>query len=307
MLFISENIKDLLNEYGLSPKKSLGQNFLLNKDIIKKIVQAGEVGNDDVVLEVGGGFGVLTEELAKKAGKVIVIEKDDKLAEYLKEKFKGNKNVEIVHGDVLKIGSDQLAEMVSRVDPSAPFSNLSAPSFAEYSYGVARRDDNYKIIANLPYQITSHFLKKFLTAENKPKSIVLMLQKEVVERILAKKGQMSLLALSVQYFGKPKKIMTVSKNNFYPKPKVDSAVIKIDVYDNKSRDAKSCVSDENIFKLAKAGFGQKRKQLKNNLKNLGFGEQQAVEALKKIGLKENIRAQELGVDDWERLAETLPS
>ena len=277
------SVKELLSEYGLSPKKHLGQNFLINKNLPEKIVMAGEVSSSDTVLEVGGGFGVLTEKLAQAAKEVIVVEKDETLALVLKEKFKNNKNVKIIKGDILKTDLSEL--------------------------------ENYKIIANLPYQISSIFLKRFLSAKNKPNLIVLMLQKEVVERILAKPGKMNLLALSVQFFGKPKKIMDVSKNNFYPVPKVDSAVIRIDIKDvGNNKDIIDNLSqlswpspslEEKMFRLAKVGFGQKRKQLKNNLKNLEIPEEQILGAFKKIGLKDSVRPQELSVENWIELTKLL--
>lgn len=255
-----DKTKKILEQYGLSPKKYLGQNFLINPEIVKKIVSAGNVGKKDTVLEVGGGLGVLTEKLAEKAGQVIVVEKDPSLVKVLADIFKNKKNVKIIHQDALNFEMKQGA---------------------------------YKIVANLPYQISSNFIRRFLEHENKPQLMVLMLQKEVVERILAKPGQMNLLALSVQYFSEPKKVMSVSKNNFYPVPKVDSAVIKIDKIKN--------IESRNLFKIAKAGFSQKRKQLKNNLKSIGITEKKTVLALKKINLNEKIRAQELSVEDWERL------
>ena len=217
-----------------SPRgKHLGQHFLVNKKIVEDIVRAGEVSKKDIVLEVGPGKGVLTEALAEKAKKVIAVEKDSILVEFLKEKFSKYRNVEIVLGDILKTDIK--------------------------NYGLRTMD--YKLIANIPYYITSHFLRLFLSqAELRPSLMVLMLQREVAERIVARDGRESLLSLSVKAYGEPKIIKIVRRGNFSPPPKVDSAIINITI---KHSVFNSYV--EKILNLARHAFQQKRKMLRQSL------------------------------------------
>ncbi|MDD5033069.1 MAG: 16S rRNA (adenine(1518)-N(6)/adenine(1519)-N(6))-dimethyltransferase RsmA [Candidatus Pacebacteria bacterium] len=242
--------------------KRLGQHFLNTsaggKKIIADIIEAAELKKTDIVLEVGPGKGVLTEALLEKAKKVIAIEKDEKLVEFLKEKFFGRKNLQLTCGDILKI------------------ENLKIK--------------NFKIVANIPYYITSRFLRKFLTARDQPETMVLMIQKEVAERICAKNKKESLLSISVKAYGNPKIARGVSAGNFSPPPKVDSAVIKIE---NISRNFfhQNGIGEEKFFETVKKGFSQKRKMLKNNLKI-------SSEALARCGLSEKARAEDLNLKDW---------
>jgi len=266
----------------VSPKKSLGQHFLINPRILDKIVTAAEISKEDTILEVGPGIGNLTEKLAEKAGWVIAVEKDRRLIEELRKKFK-NKNVEIIEGDVL---------------------NQSAAEKAIAFIGA-----NYKIVGNIPYYITSNLLRTIFdprsrTSSNsvrygarkwpRPKLIVLTIQKEVAQRITAKPPKMNLLAVSVQFFSEPKIVSYVSKENFRPRPKVDSAIIRL-----KPRGKLPIDDAEKLFKLVRAGFSQKRKQLKNNLnKILG---PKTIEVLIKAGINPESRAEELTVSDWLRI------
>ena len=210
-------IKNLCKELDIRPTKSKGQNFLIDGNILNKIVQAADLKKTDTVLEVGPGLGCLTMELAKRAGKVISVELDRKLAAYLREMIQEYNNVEIVEGDILKLGVRGPANRAGRQG--------SGTAYSLFPVG-------YKIVANLPYNITSRFLRKFLTAENKPSEMVLMIQKEVAQRICAKAGDMSLLAVSVQYYGQPKIVDYVSKNCFWPSPEVDSAILRVKLRDN---------------------------------------------------------------------------
>jgi len=256
----------------------LGQNFLTSKNIVEKIIKAADIKPTDVILETGPGKGILTEALLKKAKKVIAVEKDPLLVDFLKQKFSNAKNLELIHGDILKIDHWKLIE------------------------NCKLKIKNFKIVANIPYYITSHFLRKFLEAENQPELMVLMVQKEVAERIIAKPPKMNLLALSVQVYGQPKIITKVSKNHFSPQPKVDSAIIKIS---NISRDffnVRSSTSnslEKRFFEIVKKGFAHKRKTLKNNL-NLSKTEF-LTKALKKRGLSEKARAQELSLEGWKSI------
>ncbi|MDO8496543.1 MAG: 16S rRNA (adenine(1518)-N(6)/adenine(1519)-N(6))-dimethyltransferase RsmA [bacterium] len=263
----------------IQAKKSLGQNFLINPHIIDKIVSAAEVSKDDIILEVGPGTGNLTMELAKKAKKVIAVEKDHRLIEYLREHLNNeHKNIEIIEGDILKMLPDH----------------------------CSLNSCGYKIVANIPYYITSHFLRNILESADwrmaQPKLIVLTIQKEVAQRIIAKPPHMNLLALSVQYYSEPEIIGYISKNNFRPVPKVDSAIIRL----NPKSEARNLKQTEEIFKVMRAGFSEKRKQLAPMLsKKLGINKDTVLEAFKKNELKETARAEELSLNQWQELAKIL--
>jgi len=266
-----DKTKQICQKYNIKPSRSKGQNFLVRENIYDKIVEIADLNSDDVVLEVGPGLGFLTERLARKAKKVIAVELDDKLAEVVGERMKeqGMENVEIINDDILKI--------ISKVE--------------------SRKS---KVVANLPYNITSIFLRKILASKTyklKPKSLTLMLQKEVAERIAARPSKMSKLAVSVQFYADAKIIDYVGKENFWPQPKVDSAIIKI-----VGTGHCSVQNEKEFFRLVKYGFSAKRKMLKNNL---AAGYQikpvEAAELLKIADFRQNIRAQELSVENWLKL------
>jgi len=181
---IIEQIRKISQTYDIKPAKSKGQNFLINPEVIKKIVAGAEVNLQDTILEVGPGLGILTEELVKKAGKIISVELDEKLLAFLRVKFVGVSNLELLKSDILKVPDQQLPKT------------------------------EYKVVANIPYNITSILIKKFLTSTRKPSAMTLLIQKEVAQRICAKPGQMSLLAVSVQLYGQPQIIDYVTKENF---------------------------------------------------------------------------------------------
>ncbi len=288
-----EQTKELCRLYDIKPARSKGQNFLIEEKIYDDIVDAADLKSDDVVLEVGPGLGFLTAKLAKKAKRVIAVELDNKLAEVLHiglmaqginpakssevgilpeaKLFDRVKNVEVINEDILQF--------------------INKPSFAK---------GGYKIVANLPYNITSIFLRKFLSeTENKPELTVLMLQKEVAERIIAKPGKLSLLAISVQCYAKPEIIQIVAKENFWPEPKVDSAVVKISLYPKPFLNKEK---EKDFFQLVKFGFSAKRKMLKNNLA-AGFkiNQNEAENKITAAGFNPKIRAQELSVSDWLKL------
>lgn len=241
----------------------LGQNFLKSKKIARKIVNAGKIKPKDVVLEVGPGKGILTEILLEQASRVIAVEKDPLLVEYLRKKFATHKNIEIIEGDILKLETKSF--------------KLKAGS--------------YKIVANIPYYITSHFLKKFLEAEHQPLSMALTIQKEVAQRIVSVPPQMSLLSLSVQVYGKPKIIDFISKNEFSPVPKVDSAIL---IIENISKEFFESINERKFFNLLKNGFSHKRKLLLNNIHS-------NPEIFDKCELSPKIRAQELSLENWKCL------
>jgi len=280
-----EQTKELCRLYDIKPVRSKGQNFLIEEKIYDDIVAAADLKPDDVVLEVGPGLGFLTAKLAKQVDRVVAVELDDNLAEVLRTGLiaQGIKNVEVVNEDILKI--------------------LDKPLKSPFLKG------SYKIVANLPYNITSIFLSKFLSeTENKPELTVLMLQKEVAERITAKPGKLSLLAISVQFYAKPEIIQIVSAENFWPKPEVGSAIVKISPHPNPQPDiglAGLLIKEgreKDFFRLVKFGFSAKRKMLKNNLA-AGFkiSQDEAENKITAAGFNSKIRAQELSVADWLKL------
>lgn len=257
----------------IRPSRSKGQNFLVNEDIYDQIVAAADISSDDVVLEVGPGLGFLTEKLARVAKKVLAVELDDKLYKILQERLnkQGVGNVEVINADILDI-----------VGKTHPVLQTLIPR------------GELKVVANLPYNITSVFLRKALSGEKKPASLTLMLQKEVAERIVAQPPKMSLLAVSVQFYANPEIVFSVPRGDFWPAPEVDSAVIKLDV-----RNTKLEVEEKRFFQLVKFGFSSKRKMLKNNLAaGYRISTQAAEELIKTAGFSEKIRAQELSVADW---------
>jgi len=263
--------KNYCQENNIKPARSKGQNFLVDESVYDEIVAAAKISSDEVVMEVGPGLGFLTEKLAEVANKVVTVELDDKLFGLLEARLKekGQKNIEAINMNVLDF------------------------NIKEWDY-----KKNYKIVANLPYNITSVFLRKFLSAKSQPHSFVLMLQKEVAERIAAKPGKMSLLAVSVQFYADAEIVLKVGREKFWPAPEVDSAVIKITT--RKNIDKK--IDEKSFFRLVKFGFSAKRKMLKNNLAS-GFhlSQEEVMEKIKKAGFGEKVRAQELGVEDWVKL------
>ena len=255
----------------INPKKSLGQNFLRDQEILEKIIKSADLKADDFVIEVAPGEGVLTEKLAKKVASVLAIEIDQNLIPTLEKKFKANNKIKIINDDILKINLENLTSK-----------------------------KNYKVIANIPYYITSKIIRLFLESTTPPSEMILMVQKEVAERIVAKPGKMSLLAVSVQYYAKAELLFEVPRDSFFPIPEVDSAILKISgIKKNKSATKK-------FFQVVRAGFSAKRKTLLNNISNgLQLEKKLVEEKLKTIDLKPTARAQELSLSDWEKLSEIL--
>jgi len=273
--------------YGIKPSKRLGQNFLIDKNVVKKIIKAAELHSKDIVLEVGPGIGALTKEIAKKAGKVIAVEKDQRMVEILKKTLKDFKNIEIINQDILKF---QITNYKLQI-------NLKS------------KIQNYKLIANLPFYITAPVIRRFLESKYPPKEMVLIVQKEVAQRICSKSPKMNILAISVQFYAKPKIISYISKKSFWPQPKVDSAIVKI-VPQKKHKD----VDVDLFFKIVKAGFSHPRKQLANNLTNglalrlpngLKLNKQEVNDLLLKNNIKPSQRAETLAVQDWINLFNSI--
>lgn len=287
--------KDILNSYGIKPAKAFGQNFLINKGILDKIVKSADIKPDDTIIEIGPGLGILTIELAKKANKVIAVEKDKKMVEILKERLKDFKNVEIIHEDALKLSG----------------SLLEGPTFQYFSTNSGRSDPqmlpNYKVVANLPYNVANAIIRMFLEAKNPPELMVLMVQKEVGQRICASPPQMSILAVAVQLYGKPEIISYVSAGSFWPMPKVDSAVLKI------TNIQKPKINTDLFFKIMKAGFSQPRKQITGNFNKvlalspsngLKLNKLEIQNWLAKNNIQPNQRAETLSIQNWLDLTKT---
>ncbi|MBI2474977.1 ribosomal RNA small subunit methyltransferase A [Candidatus Uhrbacteria bacterium] len=246
-------------------KKSFGQNFLVDKTAVQKIIQAAEIKKGETVFEIGPGTGTLTQALVDTGARVIAIETDKDLIAPLQKRF-GNR-IELIHGDTL--------------------SDLSVLSDLS--------DLSFKLVANIPYNITSPILERFLTTSPRPSRMILMVQKEVADRITAKPPKMSLLSIVCQIYAKCKRIAIVKAGAFRPIPKVDSAIIRLDLY-KQSHPGLHDVDPETIIALAKRGFSSKRKQLKTNL---GFDFE---EKLKQLGLDPKIRAEGLTVENWINLS-----
>lgn len=262
--------------------KFLGQNFLVEKNIINKVVEAGEIKPDDFILEIGPGRGALTFELAKYAGRVIAIEKDKGLAQKLSDeiKIRGLDNVEIIHGDAMKIFKTAQLK----------------PLKIDLTLGKI-----FKIVSNPPYEIAARLIIDFLISKNPPTKIVFVIQKEIAQRALARPGDMNILAVITQTFGIPKIDSYIPRQCFSPQPRVDSAILSIETIKNTG------ISDkESFIHLVKAGFLSKRKFLLNNLADkLGFDKSELREIFTEIGLDEKVRAEELAVERWIELVKSL--
>ncbi len=264
------NVAAILRAHGLSPKKSLGQNFLADPSALERIIQAAEIAPGDSVLEVGPGLGSLTRYLAAAARRVVAVELDGSLLAPLEQVLAGAPNVEIIQGDILDLDPAEL---------------IDEPGFL--------------VVANIPYYITSTLIRHLLEARQKPRRLVLTVQREVAGRITAGPGDLSLLALSVQVYGKPAIAARIPAGAFYPAPKVDSSVVRVDLYPEPLIPAGAL---DAFFRLAKAGFGQKRKTLRNALAaGLSWPGQQAAELLQAAGIDPMRRAETLQLDEWRRL------
>jgi len=264
------NIPALLRRYDLRPSKGLGQNFLQENATLQKIISAADLGPPDDVLEIGPGLGSLTRYLALSARSVTAVELDRKLFPALESVLAPYKNVRLVQGDILKLDPARLIET-----------------------------PGYIVVANIPYYITSAVIRHLLEAEQRPSRLVLTVQKEVAERICAVPGKMSLLALSVQVYGKPVIGATIPAEAFYPPPKVDSAVLCIQVYSQPNLPTDRL---DLFFTLIKAGFSQKRKTLRNAISGgLRIAPVEAEELLSAAGIDPRRRAEALSLEEWGNL------
>jgi 16S rRNA (adenine1518-N6/adenine1519-N6)-dimethyltransferase len=261
------HIASLLRQYGLRPKKSLGQNFLHDPSVLIKIIRVSGIQADDTVLEIGPGLGSLTRYLALVARQVIAVELDERLLDPLKSVIYGYTNIRLIHADILKLSLIQLLD-----------------------------SSGYLVVANIPYYITSALLRYLLEAPIRPRRLVLTVQNEVAARICAKPGDMSLLALSVQVYGRPVVLTNIPAGAFYPVPKVDSAVVGIDIY---HAPLISPPALDSFFRLIKAGFSQKRKTLHNALSaGLGRKKSEIEFLLHAASIDPRRRAETLSLDEW---------
>lgn len=259
-------------------KKSLGQHFLNSKKALNQIIQASAVSKDDIVLEIGPGTGILTKEILASGAKVIAIEKDIRACELIKEKFSEEinaKKLQIINADILSVDMN--------------------------SFGI--KNSQYSIIANIPYYITGAILEKFLEYEPRPQKMVLLVQKEVAERIITRDGKESILSISVKAFGNPKIIDTVPRGAFVPAPNVDSAILLIgDISDARFKTQK--IDIKHFFKIVKAGFAHKRKYLVRNIENI-IPAQTIAEIWSKNNIDPKIRPENVNISTWLNIAEGL--
>lgn len=294
-------LAELLRRHGLHLKKGLGQNFLADPVHLDRIVAAAELTSEDVVIEVGPGVGTLTVRLASQAGRVVAVELDAALLPALRETLAACDNVAIVQGDILQLDPGQLS-MVTGQWPmvngqSSDQSDSLTIDNCQLTIG------HYKVVANLPYYITSAAIRHFLTAAPPPALTVLTIQREVAQRILAKPPDMSMLAVSVQFYAQPEIVARIPAGAFYPPPKVDSAILRLRPWPAPPVDAPD---EEAFFAVARAGFGQRRKQLRNSLRaNLGLAQEQVDGMLNQAGIDGQRRAETLALAEWAQLAHAL--
>lgn len=266
------NIPSLLKRHNIHPKKSLGQNFLVDSGALQKIIVAANITQNDRVLEIGAGLGNLTESLSAKAKFVVAVELDDRLLKPLQETLSGKTNIRIVPGDMLKLDPADLMD-----------------------------GSGYLVVANIPYYITSALIRHLLETSCKPVRLVLTVQSEVALRICASPNDMNLLALSVQVYGKPVIVGEIPAEAFYPSPNVDSAIVRVDLF------SEPVIPMERLdvfFHLAKAGFSQKRKTLRNSVSaGMRLGTENTLLLLNSASIDPMRRAETLGLDEWHRLVD----
>jgi len=271
----SSQVKRLLRQSGLRARKSLGQHFLVDASVLQTIIEAAELSSADTVIEVGPGLGILTAELVKRAGNVVAVELDTKLASLLKRRLASLANLRVINADVLKLSPSELLEEKS----------------------------HYKVVANIPYYITSPVLRHFVEASPKPSLMVVMVQKEVGEAIVAGTGKMSLLAVSLQVYSKPRIISHVPAQCFYPQPKVDSVIVRFDLL---SEPAVKVADMDGFFDLVRAGFSLPRKQLHNSLAHsLGMEPAEITLSLEAANIDSKRRAETLSLEEWVMLYDVL--
>ena len=283
----------------LRAKKRFGQHFLSDINILNRIVDAAEIAPDETVLEVGPGLGALTAVLAERARRVVAVEVDRDLIAGLRARFADAPNVEIVEGDVLEMSPDELLGFTTEPQRTQR-DGTGVTTEAPRHRGIEGRREGterepYVVVANLPYNIASPALRRFLEGDVRPRRLAVMVQLEVAEAIVAKPGRMSLLSVATQVYGDARMVMKVAPGAFSPPPKVESAVVRIDVAPVPKVD----VPIEPFFRTVRAGFGNPRKQLRNSL-SFGFHVKQEVIdiVMATAGIDATLRPQVLSLDDW---------
>jgi 16S rRNA (adenine1518-N6/adenine1519-N6)-dimethyltransferase len=270
---MSQSVPALLRAHGLRPRKGLGQNFLVDPVALARIVDAASLDAHEAVVEVGAGVGNLTRLLAERAGQVVAVEVDEQLVTVLREQVSDLPNVRVLHGDVLSV------------------SDFGFPHLG------------YVVVGNLPYYITSAVLRHFLEGEPRPLRLVVTVQREVAERIVAGPGGMSLLAVSVQFYGQPQIVARVPAGAFYPAPQVDSAVVRVTVDPSPGVRLGPGVDERAFFRVVRAGFSQKRKTLRNALSaGLRRPPSEVEGLLRQAGIDPRRRAETLSLEEWAGLA-----
>ena len=271
-------VKDILSRHGFTFSKSLGQNFIVNPSVCPRIAEEGGAASGTGVIEIGTGVGVLTAELAKRADKVVAIEIDDRLIPVLSETLSDFDNVKIINEDVLKVDLDKVIE--------EEFSGM----------------DVY-VCANLPYYITSPIIMSLLESRLNIRAITVMVQKEAATRLTAELGtrDVGAVTVAVRYYSEPKLLFNVSRGSFMPSPNVDSAVIRLDIKNEKKVD-----DEKHFFKVVRAAFSQRRKTLSNSLSSgLSMDKKVITEAIRSAGLPESIRPEQLSMEDFINIAESV--
>jgi 16S rRNA (adenine1518-N6/adenine1519-N6)-dimethyltransferase len=269
----SVNVRDVLNGLGIDPKQSLGQNFMVEANALARLVEAADLSPGDAVLEIGAGLGALTAVLAERARRVVAVEIDGRFIAHLRGLFADTPGVEVVQADILE------ADIAALMGPDA---------------------GDYRVVANVPYYITSAILRHLLENPTPPRVLVITVQREVAERITAGPGDMSLLAVSVQFYGEPRVITRLSRGNFYPQPSVESAILRVDA--RPGGPPLPLEEAGRFFDLVRAGFSQPRKQVKNSLSaGLGAEPGAVVGWLEAAKIDPRRRPEKLAVDDWLRL------
>ena len=283
---------------GVSAKKSLGQNFLADRRYLAPILDAAELGASDAVLEIGPGKGVLTEALAEQAGCLVAVELDDRLIEPLRQRFADQPHVHIVHGDILEQAPGDLVAAACGMEGAIGDWRLEIGQSSNLQSPNLQSPISYKVVANLPYYITSAVLRHLLEAQIPPVLAVVMVQWEVAQRICAAPGDMSLLAVSVQFYAEPRIVQRVPAAAFSPRPKVDSAILQFHVRPQPVVD----VEPLRFFAVVRAGFSQKRKQIHNSLAaGLQLDKATVLAWLGAAGIEPARRAETLSMAEWAEL------
>lgn len=281
---ILEETRFIMKKYNIRANKNLGQNFLINEEVVKNIVGCSNIEKEDLVIEIGPGLGTLTKYLLEKAGKVICIELDTKMLQILEDRFSLYNNFELINNDVLKV---DLKNIIKKEKEEGKIKNV-------------------KIVANLPYYITTPIIMKLLEEELELESITVMIQKEVADRLIATPGEKNTGAItySVYYYADSEAIMEVPNSSFIPEPEVTSKVIKLNI---RKEPAVKPKDKEKMFKIIKYAFMQKRKTLLNSLTNNGVfkNKTQGTKILNSLGIKENVRPEELTLEQFEKISNIL--